>query len=134
MRKNQLSESGSAPKTMTTKEIAEQLTVDTKTIRENAKKCIPNKVFENGKQTYFTKEEVTILLDYMRTHKGNNRTDLYLEGTGAIATATTELTPALKLKKTLELAQEAYEEEFERIKAEKLQLQQQNENLQIELD
>ena len=134
MRKNQLSESGSAPKTMTTKEIAEQLTVDTKTIRENAKKCIPNKVFENGKQTYFTKEEVTILLDYMRTHKGNNRTDLYLQGTGAIATATTELTPALKLKKALELAQEAYEEELERIKAEKLQLQQQNENLQIELD
>lgn len=116
-------------KTMTTKEIAEQLKTSPKVILTNAKKCLPNKVIENGKPALWTKEEVTILLEQLKSSQPNQNTF-----TAAVKVVNTELTPALKLKKALDLAQEAYEEELERIKAEKLQLQQQNENLQIELD
>ena len=122
------------PKVMTTKEIARQLTVAPKTVRENAKKCLPNKKIENGKQTFFTNEEATVLIDYMKKHKGNNRTDLYLEGSGAIATATTSMTNALRIRNAMLEMQAAYEDELSRIKAEKARLVSDNKNLQIRLD
>jgi len=100
-------------KAMTTKEVAEQLKMDVKTVRENGKKCFPNKIFENGKTTYWTKAEVTMLIEYMKEH--NNRTDLTC--TTVVQVTSTELTPALKLKKALELAQEAYEEELSILRA-----------------
>ena len=53
----------------TTKEVAEQLRTSAKVILENAKKCLPDKIIENGKPTYWTKEEITILIEYL---KGNN--------------------------------------------------------------
>ena len=61
---------------ITTKELAEQLGTRSNVITENAKKCLPDKKIENGKATYWTKEEVTILLEFMKTN--NNRTDLDL--------------------------------------------------------
>lgn len=56
-------------KTMTTKEVAEALGTRPNVITENAKKCLPNKVIENGKATYWTKAEVTFLLEYIKSHK-----------------------------------------------------------------
>lgn len=100
-------------KTMTTKEVAEALETRPNVITENAKKCLPNKVIENGKTTYWTQAEVTVLLDFMKSN--NNRTDLDLSN--RLIGAFTELTPALKLKKALELAQEAYEEELSILRA-----------------
>lgn len=132
--KNELS-TNVKEKTMTTKEVAEQLKTSPKVILTNAKKCLPNKIIKNGKPTYWTKEEVTILLDYMKSNKQTLfNSQAKQPFTDELRSISTDLTPALKLKKALDLAQEAYEEELERIKAEKLQLQQQNENLQIELD
>lgn len=61
-------------KTMTTKEVAEALKCNIKTVRENAKKCLPNKKIENGKPTFWNEAEITVLLDFMKNN--NNRTDL----------------------------------------------------------
>lgn len=101
-------------KKMTTKEVAESLGCAVNTVRENAKKCLPNKVFENGKPTEWTEAEVTVLLEHM---KENNENQHNLSSS-LIAVSTT-MTPALKLKKAMELAEEAYQEELARIKAEK---------------
>lgn len=99
-------------KMLTTREVAERLETRSNVITENAKKCLPNKKIENGKVTYWTKAEITVLLEFMKTN--NNRTDLDLSN--RLIGTSTELTPALKLKKALELAQEAYEEELERLR------------------
>ena len=99
--------------TMSTKELANYFGTKPNVITENAKKCLPNKKIENGKPTYWTKEEVTILIDFMQNN--NNRTDLDLSN--RMIGISTDLTPALKLKKALDLAQEAYEEELQIIRA-----------------
>lgn len=98
---------------MTTKELANYFGTKPNVITENAKKCLPNKKIENGKPTYWTKEEVTVLIDFMQNN--NNRTDLDLSN--RMIGISTDLTPALKLKKALDLAQEAYEEELQIIRA-----------------
>lgn len=99
-------------KLMTTKEIAEQLGTRPNVITENAKKCLPDKVIENGKTTYWTQAEVTVLLECMKSNNANQH-DL----SRSLIGISTELTPALKLKKALELAQEAYEEELQILRA-----------------
>lgn len=99
---------------MTTKELAEQLNTRPNVITENTKKCLPNKRIENGKPTYYTKEEVTVLLEFMKSN--NNRTDLDLSD--RLIGLTTDLTPALKIKKAMELMQEGYEEELAILKTE----------------
>lgn len=101
-------------KQMTTKEVAESLGCTDKTVRENAKKCLPNKVFENGKTTYWNEAEVTILLEYLKRNNPNQS-----GYTAAVQAISTSMTPALKLKKAMELAEEAYQEELARLKAEK---------------
>ena len=100
--------------TITTMQFAKQLGTTPNVVLENARKCLPNKRIENGKPTYWTKEEVTIVLDYMKSHTSNNRS---VELNSTVANTFTELTPALKLKKALELAQEAYEEELSILRA-----------------
>ena len=95
-------------KTMTTKEVAEALGTRPNVITENAKKCLPNKMIENGKTTYWTQAEVTVLLDCMKSHKVGAGVNLSNDLIGT----STELTPALKLKKALELAQEALKDHF----------------------
>lgn len=97
----------------TTRQLAEQLSMDVKTVRENGKKCFPDKVFENGKTTYWTKPEAAALVEYMKEH--NNRTDLTC--TTVVQATTTELTPALKIKKAMELMMEGYEEELSILRA-----------------
>lgn len=99
---------------ITTMQFAKQLGTTPNVVLENARKCLPNKRIENGKPTFWTKEEVTVVLDYMKAHTSNNRS---VELNSTVANTSTELTPALKLKKALELAQEAYEEELQILRA-----------------
>lgn len=99
---------------ITTRQLAEQLGTSPKVVLENAKKCLPNKKIENGKPTYWTQWEVTVVLDWMKNHDGNHSSDLYFQSKGAL---TTELTPALKIKKAMELMMEGYEEELTILRA-----------------
>ena len=99
--------------TVSTKELAARLGTRPNVITENAKKCLPNKKIENGKATFWNEEEVTILLDFMKSN--NNRTDLDLSN--RLIGTSTDLTPALKIKKAMELMQEGYEEELSILRA-----------------
>ena len=99
-------------KTMTTEEVAEQFGTRPNVITRNAKKCLPNKKIENGKGTYWTQAEVTVLLECMKSNHANQH-----NLSRSLIGISTELTPALKLKKALELAQEAYEEELSILRA-----------------
>lgn len=101
-------------RTMTTRELADFLHTRPNVITENAKKALPNKVIRNGKQTYYTEQEVTILIEFIKGNKIGAGVNLSNDLIGT----STRLTPALKLKKAMEMAQEAYEEELERLKAE----------------
>lgn len=120
-----------AEELMTTKQLAEQLGTTKDVVIANARKCLPNKIFAQGKATYWNKAEVTVLLDYMKSHTSNNRS---VEFNSTVANTSTDLTPALKLKKALELAQEAYEEELAILKSKNERLESENGNLKIELD
>ena len=104
--------------TMTTKEIAERLNTSPKVILENARKCLPNKQIENGKPTFWSQAEITILLEQLKTSNPNQNTF-----TGAVKAVTTELTPALKIKKAFDLMQEGYEEELSLLRAKNLEQQ-----------
>lgn len=100
-------------KMMTTRELAIQLGTQPNVITENAKKCLPNKKIENGKPTYWTKAEITVLLECL---KSNNQNQFDLSR--SLIGISTELTPALKIKKAFDLMQEGYEEELARLRAE----------------
>lgn len=95
-------------KRMTTKEVADYLKTSSKVLLENARKCLPNKVIENGKTTYWSKAEITVLLDYVK--ENSHRTDTAF--TNLVKVTETTLTPALKIKKAFDLMQEGYEEEL----------------------
>lgn len=101
--------------TVTTKELAEQLHTTKDVILANAKKCLSNKRIEQGKPTLWNKAEVTVILDYMKTHTSNNRS---VEFNSTVENYSTELTPALKIKKAFDLMQEGYEEELARLRDE----------------
>lgn len=101
----------STEKTMTTKELADYLNTSPKVVIENARKCLPDKIIENGKSTYWDKQEITILIQQMKTSNPNQNTF-----TGAVKAISTELTPALKIKQAMLLMQEGYEEELAIIK------------------
>lgn len=103
-------------KTMTTAQVAEALHTSNKVILENARKCLPNKHIENGKPTLWTQEEVTILLECL---KGNNPNQYTF--TATVKAVSTDLTPALKIKKAMELMQEGYEEELAILRAKNLE-------------
>ncbi len=107
-------------KTITTKELAEQLHTSSKVILENAKKCLPNKIIENGKVTLWTQEEVTILLDCLKNNSSNHASDLYFQSK---ANTSTEMTPVLKIRKAMELMQEGYEEELAILRAKAIEQQ-----------
>ncbi len=107
---------------ITTKELAERLGTSPKVVLENAKKCLPNKVIANGKATLWNEVEVTVLLEFMKVNNNRTDLDLYDRSKGM----STELTPALKLKKALDLAQEAYEEELAILKSKNIELQAEN--------
>ena len=103
---------------MTTAEVAQQLHTSAKVVLENARKCLPNKRIENGKPTLWTQAEITVLLDCMKNNSSNHASDLYFESKGSLST---DLTPALKIKKAFDLMQEGYREELEILKAKNLE-------------
>lgn len=105
-------------KIMTTKEVAEKLHCENKTIFNIAKKCLPNKKIENGKQTFWSEAEITILIEQMKTSQPNQHNLVR-----SIQGVSTELTPALKIKKAFDLMQEGYEEELAILKAKNLEQQ-----------
>lgn len=118
---------------ISTKQLAEKLGTDKKVILANAKKYLPNKVFQHGKTAYWNEAEVTILIEGMKKNTSNQYRS---KGsvTAAVTDISTSLTPALKIKKAMELMQEGYEEEMARLKAEKNRVIQERDNLKIELD
>ena len=97
---------------ISTKSLAERLGTRPNVITENAKKCLPNKVIENGKPTLWNRAEVTVLLEFMKSNN-NNQHNL----SRSLIGTSTDLTPALKIKKALELMQEGYEEELAILRA-----------------
>ena len=60
-------------KLISTRELAEQLGTSPKVVLENAKKCLPNKKIENGKATYWTESEITILIEQLKCNQVNGR-------------------------------------------------------------
>lgn len=103
---------------ITTRQLAEQLGTRPNVITENAKKCLPNKKIENGKPTYWSKAEVTVLLEFMKSN--NNRTDLDLSN--RVIGTSTDLTPALRMIQAMEMFQKAANEELARLRAENVEL------------
>lgn len=96
----------------TTRQLAEQFGTRPNVITENGKKCFPNKKIENGKVTYWTKEEATVLLECLKENNTNQH-----NLSGGLIGISTELTPALKIKKAMELMMEGYEEELSILRA-----------------
>jgi len=112
---------------LTTRQVAEQLGTSPKVVLDNAKKCLSGKIIQNGKPTYWTPEEVTIIIERMKQSKPNQN-----GFTASVKGVSTELTPALKIKKALELMQEGYEEEMERLRTVNQTLVQENMKLEDE--
>ena len=112
---------------LTTRQVAEQLGTSPKVVLENARKCLSGKIIQNGKPTYWTPEEVTIIIERMKQSKPNQN-----GFTASVKGVSTELTPALKIKKALELMQEGYEEEMERLRTVNQTLVQENMKLEDE--
>ena len=104
---------------ITTKQLAEQLGTSPYVVTKNAKKCLPNKMIENGKPTLWSKAEVTVLIEFMK--KNNNRTDLDL--THRVVGTSTELTPALRIRNAMMEMQSAYEEELAILKAKNIEIE-----------
>lgn len=115
-------------KLITTKQVAETLGTSTKVVLANAKKCLPEKKIQNGKVTYWTELEVTKVIEQMKTSNPNQSTF-----TAAVKQVSTALSPALKLKQALELAQEAYEEEIANLKAQNIEVIEENGQLRLEI-
>lgn len=107
-------ELGCNKETVTTKELAEQLKTTKDVILANARKCLPAKKIEHGKPTFWSKAEVTVILDYIKTHSSNSRS---VEFNSTVSNATTELSPALRIRKAMLEMQAAYEDELAILKA-----------------
>ena len=126
-------------KLMTTGEVAEALGVSIRTVQRNAKTCLPNKEIVNGKPTYWSEEEVTILIEYMK--RNNNRTDL--ASTTVVEAAETSLTSKLIANslykdckglpevEKIRLAEQLFKDALNSLY---LKEKQQKESLQIQLD
>lgn len=98
---------------VTTRELAESLGTSPKVILENAKKCLPFKIIENGKPTYWNREEATILIEQLKKSNPNQNTL-----TGAVKAVSTELTPSLRMIEAMRMFEAAANEELARLKAE----------------
>lgn len=98
----------SSTKMMTTKELAERLETSPKVILENARKCLPNKIVENGKPTFWNEAEITVLVDYAKENSHRHDTTF----TNLVKVTETELTPALRIRKAMLEMQAAYEDEL----------------------
>lgn len=90
----------------TTKQLADFLKTTPKVVLENARKCLPNKEVKKGIATYWSKEEVTIILEQMKMSNPNQHTF-----TAAVKDVSTDLTPAYKKYRAMELYKKATREE-----------------------
>lgn len=117
-------------KTMTTKEVAQALGIDPRSVTRIAKKCLPNKKIVNGKQTLWTESEVTVMLNYEKTE--NNRTDL--TSTARCRGLSTSQSKVFEIQKAYEQMRIASETVQNLLSAYIADLQHQNESLSIELD
>lgn len=91
----------SSKSVITTQQIAEQLNTEAKYVIEYAKQVLPNKEIVNGVPTTFTEEEVTLILEYAKTHVGNNRSE---EMKLAVANTETSLSSNLRVRAAIETA------------------------------
>ena len=96
-----LKEKVSSKPVITTQQIADQLNTEAKYVIEYAKQVLPNKEIVNGIPTTFTEEEVTLILEYAKTHVGNNRSE---EMKLAVANTETSLSPNLRVRAAIETA------------------------------
>lgn len=119
LQRSEKGKQSAADKMMTTKELAEKLGTKPNVITENAKKCIPNKKIENGKTTYWNEQEATVILECIK----NNKVGAGVNLSNHLIGVSTELTPALKIKKAMELMQEGYEEELAILRAKNAEMQ-----------
>ncbi|MGI5085264.1 phage antirepressor KilAC domain-containing protein [Treponema putidum] len=100
-----------------TKQLADFLKTTPKVVLENARKCLPNKEVKKGIATYWSKEEVTIILEQMKMSNPNQHTF-----TAAVKDVSTDLTPTYKKLKALELYSEAVQEEIALLKSKNQEL------------
>lgn len=103
---------------ITTRELAEQLGTRPNVITENAKKCLPNKRIENGKPTYWSKAEVTVLIEQLKTSNPNQH-----NLSRSMIGISTDLTPALRIRNAMLEMQAAYEDELAILRAKNEEMQ-----------
>ena len=96
-----MKEKVSSKPVITTQQIADQLNTEAKYVIEYAKQVLPNKEIVNGIPTTFTEEEVTLILEYAKTHVGNNRSE---EMKLAVANTETSLSSNLRVRAAIETA------------------------------
>ena len=86
---------------ITTKQIADQLNTTKDIVLLYAEKVLPSKEIKHGVATTFTEEEVTLILEYAKTHVGNNRSE---EMKLAVANTETSLSSNLRVRAAIETA------------------------------
>ena len=86
---------------ITTQQIADQLNTTKDIVLLYAEKVLPNKEIKHGITTYWTEEEVTLILEYAKTHVGNNRSE---EMKLAVANTETSLSSNLRVRAAIETA------------------------------
>ena len=86
---------------ITTQQIADQLNTTKDIVLLYAEKVLPSKEIKHGVATIFTEEEVTLILEYAKTHVGNNRSE---EMKLAVANTETSLSSNLRVRAAIETA------------------------------
>lgn len=81
--------------TISTKQLAKKLNTSPKIVLENAKKCLPNKVIQNGKPVRWTEKEVTVLLDALKNNSSDHTGNLYFQSKGELSSDFTLENPIL---------------------------------------
>lgn len=91
----------SQQKTVSTKELENLLNTTHDVLLDIVRRVLPNKEIVNGIPTTFTEEEVTLILEYAKTHVGNNRSE---EMKLAVANTETSLSSNLRVRAAIETA------------------------------
>lgn len=116
--------------TMTTKEVAKALGITPRAVTGAAKKYLPNKKIENGKKTYWTEAEVTVLLEQMK----ENLPDNPRKTSNNLILGSTALSTQFVVQEKLKVAQQAFADIFSILQGENETLKERNANLEIALD
>lgn len=113
-------------KLMTAKGVAEQLKCSERTIRDYASKLGFTK---NGVKTLLNNFQVTSILEEMKK-ANNNQNNLTVE----LRKVSTVLTPALRIKNAMLEMQSAYEEELANLKAQNIEVIEENGQLKLQVN